>query len=72
MKSIYSKEYKAVIERFKKARLESGLKQEEVAKKLNKPQSYVSKIESGERRLDVVELKIIAEVYKKNIEYFIK
>jgi len=70
--SIYLKEYKKVIKRLKKARQESGLKQIEVAEKLGKPQSYISKIEQGERRIDVVELKEIADVYKKSIEYFIK
>ena len=70
--SIYLKEYKKVIERLKKARQESGLKQIEVAEKLSKPQSYISKIEQGERRVDIVELKKIADVYKKAIEYFIK
>jgi len=70
--SIYSKEYKKVIGRLKKARQEINLKQEEVAKKLKKPQSYVSKIESGEKRLDVIELKRFADIYKKPIDYFIK
>lgn len=37
------------------ARLESSLTQIEVATKLQKPQSFVSKYESGERRLDVIE-----------------
>ena len=37
------------------ARTEAGLTQAEVAKKLRKPQSFVSKYESGERNLDVVE-----------------
>ncbi len=37
------------------ARLEKGLTQSEVAGRLRKPQSYVSKYESGERRLDVIE-----------------
>lgn len=36
-------------------RVESGLTQSEVAARLGKPQSYVSKYESGERRVDVVE-----------------
>ena len=44
-KTIYSKEYKNVIENLKKARIEANLKQEDVAKLLKKPQSYVSKIE---------------------------
>jgi len=56
-KSIYLKDYRNMIEKLKKARLGAGLKQEDVASKLEKPQSYVSKIERGERRLDIVELK---------------
>lgn len=71
-KSIYTKEYKKVIEKLKKARLEAGLKQAEVAKKLNKPQSYISKIERGERRIDIVELKKLAVIYKKNLDFFIR
>ena len=71
-KSIYTKEYKKVIERLKKARLEAGLKQIEVAKKLAKPQSFISKIEQGERRLDVAELNKIADIYKKSLDYFVK
>jgi len=71
-KSIYTKEYRKVIERLKKARLEAGLKQIEVAKKLGKPQSYISKIERGERRIDITELKKIADIYKKSLNYFIE
>jgi len=71
-RSIYTKEYKKVIERLKKARFEAGLKQTEVAKKLAKPQSYISKIEQGERRVDVAELKKIADIYKKPLDYFVK
>lgn len=69
-KSIYSKDYKGIIERLKKARIEAGLAQEEVAEKLGKPQSYISKIESGERRLDVAELNKFARIYKKPHSYF--
>ncbi|MBA3047241.1 helix-turn-helix domain-containing protein [Patescibacteria group bacterium] len=71
-KTIYTKEYRNVIEKLKNARSETGFKQEEVAKKLSKPQSYVSKSESGERRLDITELKKFADIYKKQINYFIK
>ena len=70
-KSIYSKEYKNTIEKLKKARIEIGLKQEEVATKLKKPQSYISKIERGERRIDIVELQNLAKIYEKEINYFI-
>lgn len=70
--SIYRKEYKNVIERLKEARLNAGLKQEDVAVKLGKPQSYVSKIERGERRVDVAEIKIFAKIYQKPMDFFIK
>jgi len=42
----------------------------EVAKKLRHPQSYVSKCESGERRVDVVELVEFARLYRKELAYF--
>ena len=71
-KSVYSKDYKEIIEHLKTARVEAGLSQQEVADKLNKPQSFISKIESGERRLDVGEIKKFATIYKKDISFFIK
>jgi len=70
-KSIHTKEYRELRERLKKARQAAGLSQEEVAVKLRKPQSYVSKIERGERRVDIVELKQFAKIYKKNVEFFV-
>ena len=69
--SIYTKEYRNVIQRLKEARLSAGLKQEDVAVKLGKPQSYVSKIERGERRVDIAEIKLFAKIYQKSIDYFV-
>ncbi len=71
-KSVYMKDYRDIIGRLKSARIEAGLAQQDVADKLGKPQSYISKIESGERRLDVVEIKMLAVIYKKDISFFIK
>lgn len=71
-KSIHSKEYKVVLRRLRSARLEAGLTQLQVADKLGHHQSYISKIESAERRVDVVELKRIAKLYGKSLEYFVK
>ncbi len=48
--------YELLRTELKNCRLKSGLFQRDLAKKLNKPQSYVSKVESGERNLDFVEL----------------
>jgi len=70
-KTLYSEDYREIIKRLKKARIDACLAQQEVADKLSKPQSYVSKIESGERRLDVLEIKKFAQIYKKNITFFI-
>lgn len=70
--SIYSKEYKEIIERLKKVRIEANLSQQAVADKLGKPQSYISKIESCERRLDVAEMKKIVAIYNKPFDYFLK
>lgn len=42
-------------------RTEAGLRQVDLARKLGRPQSFVSKYESGERRLDLVELSEICD-----------
>jgi transcriptional regulator with XRE-family HTH domain len=71
-RSVHDDDYKKLVERLKQARLNAGLSQQAVAGKLDKPQSYVSKIESGERRLDIIETKALAKVYKKKLEDFIE
>ncbi len=71
-KTIYSKEYKYISSQLRKARLELELIQKQVAKKLKKPQSYISKVESGEQRIDIIELKAFSKLYKKKIDFFIK
>jgi len=71
-KTIYSKDHKFVVEQLKKARFEAGLDQEKAAELLGKTQSYISKIESGQRRIDVVQLKKFAKIYKKDVDFFIK
>jgi transcriptional regulator with XRE-family HTH domain len=71
-RSIRTKEYQDFAERLRKARLEAGLTQVETAKKLQRPQSYVSKAEAGEQRLDIVEIKKFANLYQKDINYFTK
>lgn len=70
-KTIYTEKYKRVLERLLQARKEKGLTQSDVAKALGKHQSYVAKCESGERRIDIVELSDFAHLYRKTIEYFL-
>jgi len=71
-KTIYSAGHKTLIGKLIKAREERGLKQEEVAKLLHRTQSYVSKIEAGQRRVDIIQLKEFAKIYKKSLDYFIQ
>ena len=70
-RTIHTKEYALFIEKLKKARQESGFRQIDVAKKISRPQSYVSRVESGEYRLDILEVKRFAKLYKKSIDYFL-
>ena len=71
-KSIHTKEHSDFTERLRSARMEKGLTQVQVAKKLKRPQSYISNIESGQQRVDVVELQVFAKMYGQDITYFIK
>lgn len=71
-KAIYTKTHKTLVEKLKEARKKAGLKQTDVAEKLGKTQSYVSKIESGQCRIDIIQLKELSEIYKKTASYFIK
>jgi transcriptional regulator with XRE-family HTH domain len=54
-RTIYSEEYKELLELLIQARKHMHLTQQELAHKLDEHQSFVSKYESGERRLDVIE-----------------
>lgn len=62
MASVYSDEYQRVINALKKARKEKGITQAQLAEALGKPQSFIAKVESGERRLDVVEFVHLAHM----------
>ncbi len=70
-KTIYSVEHRKLIERLIKAREDASLRQEDVARLLKKTQSYISKIESGQRRVDLVQVKDFAKIYKKPLSFFI-
>ena len=71
-RSRQTKEYAYFVERLRKAREEAGLTQVQVAKKLKRPQSHISNVESGQQRIDVFQLQFFARIYGKDIGYFIK
>jgi transcriptional regulator with XRE-family HTH domain len=60
-----------MLARLREARETAGLRQIQVAERLAKPQSYVSKVESGERRIDPVELADFAKIYEREISWFV-
>ena len=53
-------------------RREADLKQSELADMLGKPQSYVSKYESGERRLDLPEIESVCQAVDVELADFVK
>lgn len=55
-KSPFSRKYRIFLRELQNARLEAGVTQQQIAERLDITQSSVSKVERGERRLDVVEL----------------
>jgi transcriptional regulator with XRE-family HTH domain len=66
----YLKQYRELMVKLRTARVEAGLTQEDTAKVLGVPSQTISRIETGERRLDVVELHHLARLYKKPRSYF--
>jgi transcriptional regulator with XRE-family HTH domain len=65
-KDLYERSYVAFTDLLKEERRKAGLTQAMLAKKLRRPQSYVSKYERGDRRLDVIEFLEIARVLEFN------
>jgi transcriptional regulator with XRE-family HTH domain len=63
-KTLRSKGHRALISVIVATRRDAGLTQRELAERLKKPHSYISKIEAGERRVDVVEFTAIARALK--------
>ena len=63
-KSAFSDAHQILVEQLTAARKQSGMKQGEVASLLGKDQSYVSNIERGQRRVDVIEFYALAQAMK--------
>ena len=60
---LHSEEYKRFAARLREVRVKAGLSQAGVARSLGKPQSFVAKCESGDRRVDVLEARRFARLY---------
>ena len=66
----YQKAYKNFLARLIEARKQAGLTQVDVAKRLGRAHSFISKCELGERRVDFVELQQLAKIYNKDLSFF--
>ena len=71
-KTRWTSRQKKLQEILRQTRTDAGLTQAEVAERLGVPQSYVSKYESGERRLDILEVQDICAVYGVSLDKFVK
>jgi DNA-binding XRE family transcriptional regulator len=69
--AVSSSEYQSLLARLRQARLDAGLTQVEVAQRLGVRQTFVSKVELGERRLDPVELAQFAALYRRPLDWFL-
>lgn len=71
-KSIFSAGQEKLQKLLRQVRTQAGFTQIQLADKLQRPQSFVSKYESGERRLDLVELRQICDALKISLVDFVK
>lgn len=69
---VVSPDYRAVIDTLKDARTQAGISQRELARRLNKPPSFVNKIEQLERRLDVLEFIALAEAMEVQADELVR
>ena len=68
--TFHSAAYRRFRRKLQEARFASKLTQRQVAKELGRPPSFVAKIETGERRVDYIELQVLAKLYGKPLSFF--
>ena len=71
-KNLYTQRQRILLDLLRETRKEAGLRQDDVAKRLGRPQSFVSKYESGERRLDILELYDICKAMGLTLNDFVE
>ncbi len=69
--AVHTAEYQFLLKRLRQARRQAGLTQVQVARALGRPQSFVTKCELGERRIDPVDLQRFAKLYRKPMSFFL-
>lgn len=62
--------YDTLLERLIAAREKAGLSQHDVSAMMGRSPNFMTKCESGDRSIDVMELMEMAEIYKKPVSHF--
>jgi transcriptional regulator with XRE-family HTH domain len=70
-KSIHSTRYAVLLRVLREARERAGLTQVQLAKRIGETQTFVSKCERGERRIDVVELRTFCQAFGVELKQFV-
>ncbi len=70
-KTIHSRNYAVVLRLLKKSREDAGITQVELADRLGQTQSFVSKVERGESRLDIIQLRSILKHFDMSLSTFV-
>jgi len=71
-KSIHTANYKKMLGLLRQIRIDAGLRQADLAELLHRDQTFVSKYETGERRLDLLEVREICTVIEMPFIEFVK
>jgi len=71
-KSVFTQHHERLQHLLRQIRLDAELRQADLAQRLGLPQSFVSKYESGQRRLDLVELQQICEAVGVPLAEFVR
>jgi transcriptional regulator with XRE-family HTH domain len=72
VRALHTPAYRRFVQRLILARKKAGMTQAQVAHALKRPQSFVSKCEAGQRRVDPVELQAFAKLYRVPLSFFLK
>jgi transcriptional regulator with XRE-family HTH domain len=70
--SLGTPDHKRLLALLRKTRLKAGLRQIDVAKRLKEPQAFVSRYETGERRLDLLELREVCRAIGTNLTALVR
>lgn len=71
MSSVHTPAYQYFLSRLVRARQKAGLTMREAAALYGRSHSFIQQSESGQRRVDVIELQRFAKIYRRSFQYFL-